>query len=210
MKNVFDFLVMGVTVLTAAALVALAVTVYNNGYTSLLSTSGTAFSVAKGHLNTTESTVMGDSVVYYAESDEVKCVIYTSQHPEGFSDVTNIRNVKSSFYVDPSKEYYTRSVYDTNGLVKNILFVEQGTEPNINNMSLSDLDRTLDFLGKERTLCEVTLRNLENEVRGLELGLTEAQKKAVIEPDVLERYQLFHKFSWLEEANKSMGQAVVD
>lgn len=214
MKNIFEYINMGTAVSTTAILISLVFFVFSLGISALQNNSNTAFSMANGQLKNTESTVMGDSVVYYAESSGFHSIIYTAEHPEGFSDVTNIRNVTSTYYVDPSKEFYSRYIYEDSGIVSTVLFVERNTIPVYQQLNTVSIDRTMKFLNKEVQLYGEKVSHyetlLKNEERDAKIAKNRRGHDIVVEPDAVKKFKQQTLYKWLADTNNQVPDLEVE
>lgn len=146
----------------------------------------------------TGSVIDGSTAVYLAESaaedGEVLVKFYTKECSDGFVSMEGIKDVTSSYYIDPSADFLCNAVKDLNDTVVALQIIEVGT--NMFGVSEGDLAAETAKLEKANSILEEKIRVTESAAKA---ALLEDMTGVSIDVNSRESYKSFTYYLKMRE-----------
>lgn len=153
------------------------------------------------------SVIDGSTAIYLSESfsadGKILVKIFTKAHPEGFITTTDIKDVRSEYYVDPSRQYLCNTIQNLSGDTVAMQIIEVGT--NLYGSTEDDLANEIVKLNKANAILSKAIKETET-LR--DATKTEDVSKVDIEVDAMEAYKRYMFYSKMQEFYKKWRAAI--
>lgn len=144
------------------------------------------------------SVIDGSTAIYLSESSsadgEILVKIFTKTHPDGFITTTDIKDVRSEYYVDPARQYLCNTIQNLSGDTVAMQIIEVGT--NLYSSTEDDLANEIVRLNKANAILSKSIKETET-LR--DAAKTENVSDVDIEVDAMEAYKRYMFYSKMQE-----------
>lgn len=149
----------------------------------------------------------GSTAIYLSESfsadGKILVKFFTKTHPEGFITTTDIKDVRSEYYIDPSRQYLCNTIQNLAGDTIAMQIIEVGT--NLYGSTEDDLANEIVKLNKANSILSEAIKETET-LR--DAAKTEDVSKVDIEVDAMEAYKRYMFYSKMQEFYKKWRAAI--